>query len=107
MATEKMKMVVAAVEQIEKLAYKYRNSWFWSENGNSSSRSWKESQDRVDCIDWIEGGHAYSASWHVSISRRNVYVHAIYLRDGKKTTLTAIRNSAARIKAKLENEESI
>ena len=107
MTKDEMKKVIATVGQIEKLAYKYRNSWFWTKNGNSSSRSWQESRDRVDCIEWSEGYHTYSASWNVSISRRNVYVHAVYFRDGKKTTLTAIRNSAARIKAMLENDESI
>ena len=72
-------------------------SYFWSPKGNASYRRWYESKHSHDVVRWEERGQKYSASFKVSCSCRNIYASGDYYRDGKRTTLTAIRNSYNRM----------
>ena len=81
-------------------ADRMRGAYFFSPPGNAAGRRGYEQYHSHDKVDWEEGGHKYSASYTVTCSCRNVYAHGDYFKDGKKTTLTAIKNSYERMKAK-------
>ena len=76
-----------------------KNSYFWQTPGSASARRSMEARYSAPMVEWTEGGHTYSARFDVTCSCAHVYARGKYLRDGRKTTLTAIRNSAARLAA--------
>ena len=93
---------MTTIQQIEGIidtAEKFRNAYFWSAPQTAGMRRSYEQYHSVPEIEWEEGGHTYTAAYEVQCSCRNVYAAGRYTRDGKKTTLTAIRNSLARLKA--------
>lgn len=83
----------AIVDEAENM----RNAYFFKSPGHASSRRWYEKQHSHDEITWTENGHVFTASFTVSCSCSNVYARGEYTRDGKKTTLTAIKNSLKRL----------
>lgn len=88
------------LNKIEKLiatAEKFRSSYFWKAPASASERRSFEKRYSIPSFRWEEGGHTYAAFFAVSCSTQNVYAKGEYYRDGKKTTLTAIRNSLRRM----------
>lgn len=89
-------------------AQKY--AYFKTPPSSASSRRMYERQHSHDKVEWIEGGHTYTAEYSVSCSCKNVYAKGYYSKDGLKTTLTAIKNSLNRLKtmaAKVEVVENV
>lgn len=78
-------------------AEKMRNSYFFSSPSCASQRRRYEKQHTFDEIAWTEGGDEYTAKYTVKCSCRNIYARGYYTRNGKDTTLTAIRNSFRRM----------
>lgn len=78
-------------------AERFRNAYFWSSPSSASSRRYYEQKNSIPEFTWEEGGHSYSAEYTVNCSARNVYAQGRYTKDGKKTTLLAIKNSYERI----------
>lgn len=91
--------IIHTISNIIALAAKFRNSYFFSSPGSASARRSYERNNSIDTITWTENGHTYTAAFTVSCSCSNVYASGTYTRDGKKTTLTAIKNSYARLTA--------
>ena len=92
--------MIAQIENLIETAEKMRNAYFWHPSSSASSRRWYEKKNSVPMIEWSEGGHDYTAEFVVSCSCKNIYTYGNYTRDGKKTTLTAIKNSLKRMKEK-------
>lgn len=86
------------IEQLIATAEKFRSSYLWKGPTSASARRSYEKRYSIPAFRWEEGGHSYAASFGVSCSTQNVYAKGEYYRDGKKTTLTAIRNSFRRMR---------
>lgn len=86
------------IESIVEEAHRMKNAYFFSPPSSAGFRRSYEREHSHGTVCWEEGGHEYTASYEVSCSCRNVYAYGHYTRDGKKTTLTAIKNSLARLK---------
>jgi hypothetical protein len=86
------------IEKIIETAEKFRNAYFWNPPSSAGGRRSYEKYYSCPLIEWDENGHRYTAEYTVSCSCHNVYASGIYTRDGKKTTLTAIKNSYKRMK---------
>lgn len=94
-----MNQVIFEIEAIIEEAECMKNAYFFHSPSSASSRRWYEKQHSHGMVKWEEGGHRYSAKYTVSCSCANIYAYGEYTRDGKKTTLVAIRNSLKRLKA--------
>lgn len=92
-----MKEIVAAVAAIIAEAETMKNAYFFSSPASASSRRSYEKYHSHELVEWEENGHKYTAEYTVSCSCRNVYASGTYTKDGKKTTLTAIKNSYKRM----------
>lgn len=93
--TTTLTAIAAIIEEAEHM----RSAYFFQPPTNASSRRSYEKRHTHDEITWTESGHTYTAAYAVSCTCGNVYARGIYTRDGKKTTLTAIRNSYKRMSA--------
>lgn len=91
--------IIAAIETIIDEAARMKNAYFWTPPGSAAGRRWYEEKHTCPPVEWSEGGHTYSAAYDVRCTCRNIYARGEYTRDGKKTTLTAIKNSLARLQA--------
>lgn len=88
-----------ALTALIKHADELKAAYFFSPPGSAGQRRQYERRHKHERIEWEDGGHTYSAKLEVSCSCKNVYVYADYTKDGKRTNLTAIRNSAIRMGA--------
>ena len=78
-----------------------RNAFFFTHPGNARMRREYEKKHSHAPITWEEGGNTYTAAFRVDCSCKNVYAHGTYTKNGNKTTLTAIKNSYARMEKTL------
>ena len=76
-----------------------KNSYFFTPPMAASARRSYERKHSHDTVTWTDSGHEYTARFEVVCSCRNVYARGYYSRDGKRTTLTAIKNSLQRLEA--------
>lgn len=95
--TKNTQEIISAIGAIISEAERMRNAYFFDSPRTASSRRSYEKQHSHPKIEWIDGMHVYTAEYVVSCSCKNVYAFGNYTRDGKKTTLTAIRNSYKRL----------
>ena len=93
----KMSELIHRIEDVVDMADKMKNAWFWEGGGNESTRKYYDKKHSVPEVCWEDGGKKYSAEFCTSSSYRHVYTKGYYYRDGKETTLTAIRNSYYRM----------
>lgn len=91
------------IDTLLTIAQRHKNSYFWTPPGHAAERRAYEKRNSVELITWEEGGHEYTAEYTVSCSCKNVYAYGNYTRDGKRTTITAIRNSYLRMLADYNN----
>ena len=95
---------MSTVNQIESIvdqADKFRNSYFFAPPTKAADRRNYESYNSRPEVTWMESGDTYTAEFRVGCSCHNVYARGIYTKNGKKTNLTAIRNSLKRIRDSL------
>ena len=90
--------MINQIEAIVREADAMKRAYFFSSPGNASARRSYEKKHTHPLVSWTDNGHTYTAEFTVSCSCKNVYATGTYTKDGKKTTLTAIRNSLARMK---------
>lgn len=83
----------------------YRYAFYMTPSSLAAGRRWEEKRGTVPEFAWTEGGREYTACYKVICSCDHVYASGYYTRDGKKTTLTAIKNSLKRLEAEQEQEE--
>lgn len=98
---------LAKIENIINICEKCKNAYFWTPGGNRRSRSYYEDKYTSTPVEWDEGGHHYSAWTDMRLSGRNAYFKSYFSKDGKRTTLTAVRNSAKRIREMLTKSSHI
>ena len=89
-----LEQVKAIIDEAEEM----KNAYFFFPLTNASSRRAYEKKHSHPLVKWEEGGHTYTAEFTVNCSCKNVYAYPNYTRDGKKTTLTTIKNSYNRMK---------
>ena len=75
----------------------FKSAYFFKPPMIASIRRSYEKRNSHDEIAWDENGHHYTASYTVRCTCGNVYANGNYTRDGKKTNLTAIKNSLNRL----------
>lgn len=88
---------INAIKAIADEAESMKNAYYFRPPMNAGSRRSYEKRHSHDEVRWTEGGHEYTAEYTVSCSCNNVYAKGSYTKDGKTTTLTAIRNSLKRL----------
>lgn len=86
-----------SIQAIIRVAETAKNAYFWKPAPTAGGRRQNERRRARPEITWTEGGHTYTAEFRYQESCSNVYAYGVYTRDGKKTTLTAIRNSYNRL----------
>ena len=91
--------ITESIKAIIDEAEKMRGAYYYDSPKSAGSRRSYEKAHTHPEIMWEEGGHTYTARFTVSCSCANVYATGHYTRDGKKTTLTAIKNSYKRLTA--------
>lgn len=93
-----MENIIAKIAAIINEAETMKRAYFFKSPTSAGGRRSYEKYHSHDMVEWEEGGHTYSARYTVSCSCANVYARGEYTRDGKPTTLTAIKNSYNRLK---------
>ena len=78
------------LERFMALLDKYKNCWFWGDNGNRYCRASKERRDNIS-YETVVNGDTYSVDFSVSMSRNNVYVNKNVVKNGVKTNARVIR----------------
>lgn len=97
MATGIMNQIKAIITEAEQMA----GAYFYGSPKSAGARRAYEKKHTHARVEWTEGGHTYTAAYNVRCSCSYVYASGDYTRDGKKTTLTAIRNSYKRMLAEV------
>lgn len=95
MAPEILNQIEAIITEAEQMT----GAYFYGAPQSAGARRAYEKKHTHAVVEWTEGGHTYTAAYNVRCSCANVYASGEYTRDGKKTTLTAIRNSYKRMLA--------
>ena len=90
------------IKEIIDEAVKMRGAYFFQPPKAAGMRRSYEKYHTHEEVRWEDGGHEYTAKFEVSCSCSNVYAKGTYTKDGKPTTLTAIRNSYNRLAKKDE-----
>ena len=90
--------IINKIENIIDEAEAMKKAYFFNPPTHAAERRSYEKKHSHELVEWEEGGHTYTARYTVECSCKNVYAHGEYTKDGKKTTLTAIRNSYNRMK---------
>jgi len=93
-----MDNIISALGAIIDEAEAMQKAYFFTPPTHAGERRSYEKKHSHELVEWEEGGHTYTARYTVECSCKNVYAHGEYTKDGKKTTLTAIRNSYNRMK---------
>lgn len=91
--------IIDGIREIIREAERMKNAYFWDSPKTAGQRRSYEKQHSHEEISWHENGADWSARYDVSCSCHNVYAYGTYTRNGRKTTLTAVRNSLARMTA--------
>lgn len=69
---------------------KHKSCYFWTNNGNASSRAYKE---RINnwAVKFRNNGHTYEYRSEVRISRANYYYSGTFIVDGERKTVRAFK----------------
>ena len=89
--------MMTAIEAILEEAERMEGAYFFQAPKSAGERRSYERYHSHDEVAWSENGHDYTARYEVKCSCSNVYARGYYTKDGKPTTLTAIRNSYKRL----------
>ena len=88
---------ISAIAAIIDLAEDMRYAYYYIPTYIARERRAYEDAHSIPAVEWDEGGRHYTAKYTTTCSCSNVYAKGTYTRDGKPTTLTAIRNSYRRM----------
>lgn len=88
---------LASIAAIIDLAESMKNAYFFAPPCTAVARRAYEDVYSAPMVEWDEGGRHYTAEYTTTCSCSNVYAKGTYTRDGKPTTLAAIRNSYRRL----------
>lgn len=93
-------------ERFMELSDKYKNSWFWGDNGNASRRHYIEDRDYLS-YETVVNDIPYSVYFSVSMSRKNVYVTKQVFKGDKQTTARVIRTLLKKDLSKVEDMKEV
>ena len=99
MNSENNQELISAIEDVVDTATYMRNAYFFTPPQTSSARRWYEEKHSAEFVKWEESGNVYTAEFITECSCRHVYTKGYYTKNGKETTLKAIKNSLNRLKA--------
>ncbi len=94
-----MKETIKKIGELIEKAEDLKNAYFWTPPQIAAQRRYYEEKNSIPKIEWKENGDDYSAEIEVKCSCNNIYVTKNFYRNGKKTTITAIKNSYKRLTA--------
>lgn len=89
--------ILTKIRAILDEAAQMKNAYFFRPLPTAHQRRSYERQHSHDVVTWTDGGHTYSASYNVVCTCSSIRAGGTYYRDGKPTTLTAIKNSYTRM----------
>jgi len=89
-----LKKIKSICNEIIDCAEKHKNCFFWTSPCNASSRRSKEFEN---IYDFEFEGKEYRVEQTLSMTCKNVYFINVVYRDGKKTTMTVIKNVLKKI----------
>lgn len=98
---EEAEQLLRKIERVIEEADQMRNAYFYNPPRHAAGRRDYEKQHSVEEVAWQDGKDEFTAEFNVSCSCRNVYAKGYYSKNGKTTTLKAIKSSYARLKLKL------
>ena len=98
---------ICALKHLIEIADHYRYAFYMTPPSSAGWRRSEEKQGTVPEFSWTEGGHKYTACYKVACSCAHVYASGYYTRDGKKTNLTAIKNSLKRLEQEQEERKCL
>ena len=86
------------------VANHYRNAIYMPAPQTMNEVIKEEIRGTVPCFTWWDGNTKFTACYIVKCKDRHIFAKGYYTRDGKKTNITAIKNSLKRLEAEEENE---
>lgn len=96
---------LASIAAVIDAAEYCKNAYFWHPSASAAGRRAEEKRLSAPLVEWVDRGQKYTAAFTVSCSCSHVYASGDYTRDGKKTTLTAVKNSFQRLSAAAESAD--
>ena len=97
-----MKTTINKIKALIATAEKFKNAYFFSPASNAQLRQSYDKYHSIPEFTWVENGHAYTCEYIVSSTSSYVSAKGYYTKDGKKTTLTAIKNSLKRLEGEIK-----
>ena len=86
------------------VAEHYRNAIFMPAPRTMNEVIQEEICGTVPYFSWFDGNTKFTACYIVKCKENHIFAKGFYTRDGKKTNLTAIKNSLKRLEAEEEKE---
>lgn len=87
------------------VAEHFRNSFYMPVPLTMNEVIQEEISGTVPCFSWWDGNTKFTAFYIVKCKYNHIFAKGFYTRDGKKTNLTAIKNSLKRLEKEQEQEE--
>lgn len=87
--------ILDIINQVEK----FKNVYFWQPEDTAGGRRSMEKRESRPEVAWVDGKDTFTAEFVVSCTCSHTEARGIYTRNGKRTTLTAVRNSLKRLEA--------
>ena len=86
-----MATIKETAEHIIALNEKFKTAYFWNPPSSASERRRYEDKNAAK-VEFDFKNHHYIFDFSVDCSCRNIYVRRNYLKDGKRTTITSLKN---------------
>ena len=74
-----------------------QQAYFWQPCPTARQRRAAEKRRNCETVAWYENGDLFTAEFHYSESCHHVYAKGIYMKNGNKTTLKAVKASFDRL----------
>ena len=86
------------------VAEHYRNAFYMPVPLTMNEVIQEEVRGSVPYFSWLDGDTKFTAFYIVKCKYNHIFAKGYYTRDGKKTNITAIKNSLKRLEAEEEKE---
>lgn len=84
---------------------KFSRAYWWQPQPSANSRREMERRESRPTVEWDESGHHYTARFDVVCHYSYTEAMGYYVKDGERTNVTDIRNSANRMERYLKMAE--
>ena len=103
-ATENAISTIHKIRALISVAENYRNAFYIPIPPTTYGCVLEEIRGTIPLFSWRDGYNTYTAGYSVKCHNYHIYAKGSYYCDGKKTNLTAIKNSLKRLEAEEEKE---